>query len=108
MEAVPSMDAALRAVAAAGAAVAEGAAKTSIPPPVLMVIGGGEVYAQALPRARRLHLTWVDTRVEGADAWFPRFDASEWTMTDSEAHPADARHAFAFRFADYVRRTETG
>lgn len=70
----------------------------------LMVIGGGEVYAQALPFAARLHLTWVDTRVEDADAWFPRFDPADWTMTDSEAHAADARHAFAFRFADYRRR----
>ena len=70
----------------------------------LMVIGGGEIYAQALPLATRLHLTWVDTRVEAADAWFPRFESGEWTMTDSEAHAADARHAHAFRFADYRRR----
>lgn len=91
MEAVASMDAALARVGAD-----DGAA-------TLMVIGGGKVYAQALPRATRLHLTWVDTRVEGADAWFPRFDAAAWTMTDSEAHAADARHAFAFRFVDYSR-----
>ncbi len=70
----------------------------------LMVIGGAEVYAQALPFASRLHLTWVDTRVDGADAWFPRFNPSDWTMTDSEAHAIDARHALAFRFADYARR----
>jgi dihydrofolate reductase len=73
-------------------------------PGTLMVIGGGEVYAQALPLATRLHLTWVDTRVDGADAWFPRFDAAGWTMVDSERHDIDARHAHAFRFADYVRR----
>lgn len=108
MEAVASIDAALQAIAApvdardADRDVSTEAAGTA--PRTLMVIGGGEVYAQALPLARRLHLTWVDTRVEGADAWFPRFDASEWTMTDSEAHAADARHALAFRFADYVRR----
>ena len=87
MDAVASID---EAVALVGAAT-------------LMVIGGGEVYAQALPRASRLHLTWVDTRVDGADAWFPRFDAAAWTMTDSEAHAADARHAYAFRFVDYSR-----
>ncbi len=87
MEAIPSIEAALAA-----------ASRT------LMVIGGGEVYAQAFPMASRLHLTWVDTRVEGADAWFPRFDPAQWTMTDSEAHAADARHAHTFRFADYVRR----
>ena len=104
MEAVASIDAALAIVAAAGpVASAEDAHAAASPMPALMVIGGGEVYAQALPLATRLHLTWVDTRVDGADAWFPRFDASEWTMTDSEARGADARHAFAFRFADYRR-----
>lgn len=107
MEAVPSMDEALRVVAAAGA-VSDAAMGTSIQRPILMVIGGGEVYAQALPLARRLHLTWVETRVEDADAWFPRFDSADWALTGSEAHPADARHAFAFRFADYVRRTGAG
>ncbi len=102
MEAVASIDAAVAAVAAvvAGgdAPASERASRT------LMVIGGGDVYAQALPLASRLHLTWVDTRVEGADAWFPRFDPAAWTMTDSESHAADARHATAFRFADYSRR----
>lgn len=101
MEAVGSIEEALAAIAAprdAGASPNDGGVRT------LMVIGGGDVYAQALPLASRLYLTWVDTRVEGADAWFPRFDPAAWTMTDSESHAADARHAAAFRFADYVRR----
>jgi dihydrofolate reductase len=96
MEAVASIDEALACVRDPQSAVDTR--------PTLMVIGGGEVYAQALPMATRLHLTWVDTRIDGADAWFPRFDAAAWTMTDSESHAADARHAQAFRFADYVRR----
>ena len=70
----------------------------------LMVIGGGEIYALALPRASRLHLTWVDTRIDDADAWFPRFDPDAWTITGSESREADARHAHAYRFVDYVRR----
>lgn len=70
----------------------------------LAVIGGGEVYALALPRATHLHLTWVDTEVGGADAHFPRFDASEWIEVSREPHPADARHAFAMSFVDYERR----
>lgn len=97
MEAVGSIDEAL-ALAKLGAPNAGDAQ------PTLMVIGGGEVYAQALPHATRLHLTWVDTQVDDADAWFPCFDPAAWTMLDSEAHKADARHAFAFRFADYQRR----
>ena len=65
------------------------------------VIGGGEVYALCLPRATRLHLTHVDTVVDGADAFFPAFDANAWRAVAREAHPADDRHAFAFEFVDY-------
>jgi dihydrofolate reductase len=69
----------------------------------LMVIGGGEIYEMTLPLASSMHLTWVDTQVEGADAWFPRFDASEWQITHRQPHAADARHAFAFEDIDYLR-----
>ena len=69
----------------------------------LCVIGGGEVFALALPLAARMHLTWVDTVVAGADAFFPRFDPCQWRETAREAHPADARNAFAFEFVDYRR-----
>lgn len=83
-------------LAAALAAVADG--------PELAVIGGGEVYALALPCAVRMHLTHVDTVVEGADAFFPAFDAAQWRVTAREPHAADARHALAFEFVDYARR----
>ena len=69
----------------------------------LMVIGGGEIYTLALPHADRLHLTHVDTEVAGADAFFPAFNAGEWTVEGSQAHAADAGHAHAFRFVDYRR-----
>ena len=69
----------------------------------LCVIGGGEVFVLALPRADRLHLTFVDTMVAGADAFFPRFDPGEWREVSRDAHPADARNEFAFEFADYER-----
>lgn len=89
---------AMRAVAsvadATAAARAEGAAE-------LCVIGGGQVYALCLPMARRMHLTHVDTRVDGADAFFPAFDAARWRVVEREAHPADERHRFGFEFVDY-------
>ena len=69
----------------------------------LAVIGGGEVFALALPHATRMHLTWIDTAVDGADAFFPRFDASEWKETARVEHAADARHEYAFAFVDYER-----
>ena len=69
----------------------------------LMVIGGGEVYALALPLASRLHLTHVDTVVDGADAFFPAYDPADWQPVWREAHAADDRHALAFEFVDYRR-----
>ncbi len=70
----------------------------------LCVIGGGEVYALCLPIATQLQLTHVDTAVEDADAFFPAFDANNWTVTSRESHPADERHRFAFEFVEYVRK----
>jgi len=72
------------------------------------VIGGGEVYALCLPLATRLHLTRVDTVVEGADAFFPPFDAAGWTVLAREPHGADARHAHAFEFVEYARKDVPG
>ena len=71
--------------------------------PKAFVIGGAEVYALALPRATHLHLTWVDTEADGADAFFPRFDPREWREIARAAHPADARHEYGFTFVDYKR-----
>lgn len=52
----------------------------------LMVIGGGEVYALALPHADVLELTEVDLAVENATAFFPAFDEAQWREEFREAH----------------------
>ncbi len=70
----------------------------------LAVIGGGEVYALALPLATHLHLTWVDAQVDAADTWFPAIDPREWHEVAREHHAVDARHAHAMNFVDYERR----
>jgi len=69
----------------------------------LMVIGGGDVFALALPLASRMYLTHVDTVVTDADAFFPEFDTAQWRIISRESHPADAKNAFAFEFVDYAR-----
>lgn len=69
----------------------------------LCVIGGAEVYALTLPLATHLHLTRVDTVVEGADAFFPIYDADAWREVSREARAADAKHALAFEFVDCMR-----
>ena len=69
----------------------------------LCVIGGGEVYALCLSQATHLHLTYVDTTVDTADAFFPAFDDSAWHVEARERHDVDAKHGLAFEFVDYAR-----
>jgi len=69
----------------------------------LCVIGGGEVYALALPHATQMHLTLVGAEVQGADAFFPAFDHSAWREVAREHHPADAHHEYTFDFVDYEK-----
>ncbi len=71
--------------------------------PDAMVIGGGEIYASALPLARVMHLTLVDCEEEG-DALFPPYDPSDWVETFREHHPADLGPAFTF--VDLERRAD--
>lgn len=68
----------------------------------LMLIGGAQLYAQALDLAQRLHLTRIEANPEG-DAFFPAFDENEWQCVDSQAHPAEGE-APAYRFECWTRR----
>ncbi|MEO7916897.1 MAG: dihydrofolate reductase [Dokdonella sp.] len=70
----------------------------------IAIIGGGEIYAQALPYATRIHLTRVDTIVDDADTWFAPLDPMVWEEVGRKAHLSDANHVYAFDFVDYRRR----
>jgi len=70
--------------------------------PELMVVGGAEIYALALPHADRLHLTEVEAEPEG-DVRFPAYDRAAFRETFREAHPAGPRDEHAFAFVDWVR-----
>ncbi len=69
-----------------------------------VVIGGGEVFAAAMPYARVLLLTIVHTTLAG-DVFFPVVTPAEWQESWSHHHPADADHAFAFTIRRLVRRS---
>ena len=62
----------------------------------LMVIGGGQVYAQCIGRADRLYISHIKTKVAEADTWFPAFEWDQWREVSRQPHPADVQHAFAF------------
>jgi len=61
-----------------------------------MVIGGGEIYAVALPRADRLYLTQVHIDAEG-DVYFPELDRAQWREVSRDDHAAEGdTPAFSF------------
>lgn len=69
------------------------------------VVGGGEIYAQALQRADRLHVTHVLAKVEG-DAHFPTIDPAIWRVIRSEDFPAGEKDSHATRYTVYERRRD--
>jgi len=67
------------------------------------VIGGGEIYRQALSRADRLYVTHVLTAIEG-DTRFPDIDPAIWRTVSSEDFPAGEKDTYATRYMVYERR----
>lgn len=67
------------------------------------VIGGAEIYRQALPLAHRIYLTRVHAEIEG-DAFFPEVDWSEWKEVSCERYEADAETPYPYTFLVYERK----
>jgi dihydrofolate reductase len=63
----------------------------------IAVIGGAQIYAEAMPLAGRIHLTDVDADIAG-DVWFPAIDPSAWRETASRTAPAGPDDQYAMRF----------
>lgn len=69
----------------------------------IAVIGGAEIFAQALPLADRLHITHVLAPVEG-DVFFPPIDRNEWRVVSQQDIPGGEKDSHATRYAVYERR----
>jgi dihydrofolate reductase len=68
----------------------------------IFVVGGAELYAQAMPLADRLHITYVHRAVDG-DTYFPAIDRSIWHETARDQHAAAAGDDCSFSFVIYER-----
>ncbi|MUU77822.1 dihydrofolate reductase [Winogradskyella endarachnes] len=68
------------------------------------VIGGGEIYKQAMPLVDKLEITRVHADFENADTFFPEIDDSKWQEVSRKTHDADEKHAYAFSFITYLRK----
>ena len=68
----------------------------------IMVIGGGQIYEEAIKYAQRIVLTLVDCEPE-ADTWFAMPDPERWEERNRTAYVADERNEFSFEVIDYLR-----
>jgi len=88
VETAPDLDAAIRLAGETG-------------PDQIIIAGGGQIYAQAMPRADRLRLTWIEVEPEG-DTHFPPVDPGNWREVSRDEHPAEGERP-AYAFVDYTR-----
>lgn len=66
------------------------------------IIGGGEIYKEAMPYADKIELTRVHERFEG-DTFFPEIDTTVWIETEHRLHQKDEHHKYSFSFITYER-----
>ncbi len=69
----------------------------------ICIIGGGQIYEQALPIANRLCVTHVLAALDG-DTKFPLIDPSVWRSVSSTDFPAGEKDSHATRYTVYERR----
>lgn len=67
------------------------------------VIGGGEIYALALPLADKIELTRVHASFD-ADAFFPEIDSNVWQLVEETYHPKDEKHKIDFTFQTFLKK----
>ena len=89
---------------AAGCDVAASLAEavTAASGPEVMVIGGGQLYAEAMAVADRMLLTLVECEPE-ADTWFPEWNEEEWAGTTVRVELPDEKNPLAYKVREYVR-----
>lgn len=71
--------------------------------PEIMVMGGASFYAEMLPLAKRMYLTFILSEDFRGDAFFPEWNAAEWRETVSEHHDPDPENHYAYRFVTLER-----
>ncbi|MDR2917593.1 MAG: dihydrofolate reductase [Tannerella sp.] len=70
----------------------------------IFIIGGANVYKQAIVFADKLYVTYVHHTFENADTFFSEINNNEWIMTENEDFPCDEKHLFPYTFQTYIKK----
>ncbi|MDQ0964963.1 dihydrofolate reductase [Flavobacterium sp. W4I14] len=63
----------------------------------VFIVGGAEIYKQALPKTATLYLTTIHHHFD-ADTFFPEIDRNEWKVISSKTHKADEKNKYDYTF----------
>lgn len=66
------------------------------------ILGGAEIYRQAIAFADKLYLTFVHHKFE-ADVFFPKIDKTIWRETSRSTYKADEKNKYGYSFVTYLR-----
>lgn len=69
----------------------------------VFIVGGAEIYKQAMDKTDKIYLTTVHARYEG-DAYFPEIDQKKWEEVDNEPHQPDEKNKLAYTFSTLLRK----
>jgi dihydrofolate reductase len=71
----------------------------------LMIIGGAEIYRQAIIDSSKIYLTLVNAHFDDADSFFPIIVTNVWQKVDEEKIPADAKNQYDMIFQTLQRNS---
>ena len=71
--------------------------------PVAFIMGGAQIYEEAMPKVEVAHVTYINADFEG-DAYIAPLSDKEWELTEEETFPATDAHPFSYCFRVYTRK----
>ncbi len=69
----------------------------------IYIIGGGQIFQQAINDMDRIYATEVDATIEGADTFFPKID-DRWIKVTADKYPADDNNIYPYNFVTYEKK----
>ncbi|MDR2231757.1 MAG: dihydrofolate reductase [Tannerella sp.] len=70
----------------------------------VFIIGGSQLFSQALPLVDKLYLTRIHSEFPEADTFFPEIDESGWIKCSEIAHSVDEKNCYSFTFYEYKKK----
>jgi len=69
----------------------------------VFIIGGAQIFTEAMPWANRLYITHVDAEDKDANVFFPKIDLNDWKVISEKFHPKDDKNEADFIIKIYEK-----